>query len=449
MNFIGTLGDILRGGTQDLDAAGQSPASNTSLWLAWPLSFQPERSPQQDKDDARQQRARTMRAMLAAARNTNPVPLPITEDTESDAPEGKATADASDSGYSDAAAPAKHLLLVLPWLFAGAGQLGGATAEFLASKLALSRLQVLDLSRLLGSTGEAMPWVLGDDVAWVGATALPTPTIAAAATLHRLAHRCGGPLSPLPPVGGTVVVLSHRREEVAQAAAVLALYFHLYCFMDAKDAAAAAGGALRCPPPPLSVLESGVEEMAACGQGWLQRVVLEWRYSGGRVEVTGEAVGGWERRVPLSFDVQRCKWRVQLWGLPPGPCSYKFIVDGRWCTDMNAPTDVDEYGNRNNTTSVPGCAQIGAAARAVAAADGMAASFGPDILPLEATLGGAVGSGGVVDFDDLVSPSMASQDDGLWEEAVSPEERLRLARFGAAILAYYSKSEALHRAGRI
>jgi len=239
-------------------------------------------------------------------------------------------------------------------------------------------------------------------------------------------------------IDGTAVVLTHRPEEVNDAARALALYFHLYCGMEARDAAVAAGGALRCEAPALSFLESGVEEMAACGQGWLQRIILEWRYGGGRVEASGDVVGGWDQLVPLSFDVSHKKWRVQLWGHPPGPCAYKFIVDGSWCTDMSSPSQTDQWGNTNNWIYVPQCAQVGAAARAAGAADGMAAG----LLP---SRDGANSIGELVGGEMMsASPSSASsQEDMAWSEEVTPEERLRMARFGAGILGYYAKSHSM------
>jgi hypothetical protein len=64
-----------------------------------------------------------------------------------------------------------------------------------------------------------------------------------------------------------------------------------------------------------------LEELAAAVAGWQRRVKLVWPYSGGRVELSGEAVGGWDRKVALAFDVQRRQWVLWLWvsravGLP-------------------------------------------------------------------------------------------------------------------------------------
>jgi Glycogen recognition site of AMP-activated protein kinase len=371
---------------------------------------------------------------------------------------------------------AKELRVVLPWLFAAPGGLDKDAAEFLASQLALSRLQVVDLPHIMLSNacaGNKGPWKLASDIAWVGSKNFPSPAVTTAATLHRIAHRCGGAASPPLAVGGTAAVLSYRPEDVSIAAEGLAVYLHLYCNLRAKDAAAAAGAALQCPAPALTVLESAVEELAACGKGWLQRVSLEWHYAGGSVEVAGDVIGGWDRTASLVFNVRHRKWRLQLWGLPPGLYDFKFIVDSHWCIDVAAPSRVDSYGNANNVCMVERYSD-GLVSEAVQiatdAADGMAAypatalngeleeveeddrrygeesegisvRVGNDIQQkvdmYESSSGGGGGGGG--------SSSDEECGERRWRE-VSVEERLRSARFGASILAYYSKCDAVRRA---
>lgn len=376
--------------------------------------------------------------------------------------------------------PAKDLRVVLPWgLFAAAGNLDKASVEYIASELALSRLQIIDLPRTMlysACSGLEGPWKLADEVAWVGSRCIPSPAVSAAASLHRLAHRCGGATKILPQHGGTAAVLTYRPQDVQVAAEVLAIYFHLYCGVDARNAVSAAGAALHCPAPPQAALESAVEEMAACGKGWLERVVLEWSYTGGSVELAGEVVGGWDRTAPLSFNVARRKWRLQLWGLPPGAYAFKFIVDGQWCIDMAGPSQMDTFGNINNVCLVPACSRDGhvggVAKRVVDAADGMAAFPG--------LVGGGLGGdnvtfssnsttseeGGIDDASSAGAPPQVqlyplpldstlssdtgakesdSDDEGTFEE-MTAEERLRSARFGAAILAYYTKSMPVRRA---
>ncbi len=57
--------------------------------------------------------------------------------------------------------------------------------EHLASQLALSGLQQLNISRMLAPDRNPLP----DGVFWVGHTPVPTPLVASVATLHRMAHR--------------------------------------------------------------------------------------------------------------------------------------------------------------------------------------------------------------------------------------------------------------------
>ena len=112
------------------------------------------------------------------------------------------------------------------------------------------------------------------------------------------------------------------------------------------------------------------------------------------------AVGGWEKRAPMVFDVKRKRWRLQIWvsssrppgascslhahplpmvaaslpasavylaltmammsacarplslrlpqGLAPGIHRFKYLVDGRWVIDLAAHTEADSRGNINN-----------------------------------------------------------------------------------------------------
>lgn len=258
-----------------------------------------------------------------------------------------------------------------------------------------------------------------DDVAWVGSTAIPGPIASTAALLHRLAHRTAQQRCSM-----MVVILNYQPQQADDVGKALALYFHLYCGLPWRSSALAAGEALGIEPPLQSDLDAGIEEMAALGLGWLQRVILEWKYSGGFVEAAGDAVGGWDRAVPLTFNIRHRKWKIQLWGLPPGVYSYKFIVDGKWCIDEAAPSQTDIWGNANNVCAAIGCAGEDEVNEIVAASDGMAAlsAFLPLRYPQEE--------------ERSTPPSLG---------VPSQAERLRLARFGASMLAYYTKSTAKSR----
>jgi hypothetical protein len=254
--------------------------------------------------------------------------------------------------------------------FIGAS-IGIDAAEYLAAQLCINSLHVVDYSKIAQHRHQSErgpPWLVFDDVAWVGPTAFPSPIASTAALLHRLAHRANQHQC-----GTHVVSLSYQPQHADEVCKALALYLHLYCGLSPRSAAISAGEAFDLDPPPQSALDAGIEEMAALGLGWLQRVILEWKYSGGCVEAAGDAVGGWDRVVPLSFNIRRRKWRIQLWGLPPGVYSYKFIVDGRWCIDVAAPSQTDVWGNPNNVCAALGCAGEDEVNEIVAASDGMAA----------------------------------------------------------------------------
>ena len=67
------------------------------------------------------------------------------------------------------------------------------------------------------------------------------------------------------------------------------------------------------PPLDLAALGRQCLELATAFLGWRQRVNLTWGYGGTQVDVVGDAVGSWDQRVPLTFDVRRRLWRLQLW----------------------------------------------------------------------------------------------------------------------------------------
>ena len=343
---------------------------------------------------------------------------------------------------SSSSSSSLQMFRVLPWLFALPGSLETLGAEIIASNYALSKLQVIDMERIStisnslsaitstdGTKGPGPRWIFGRHVAWVGSSVMPGAVLAGAAALHRASHRCGGAATDLKERDGAAAVLTFDGMLGANtAAASLALYLHLFCHFEPKEALNAAGAVFKIDPPPESSLDTGVEAAAAIGQGWLQRVVLKWPYwVGKRIEVTGDLVGGWNCRVPMVWSERQGIWRTQLWGIPPGVHQYKFIVDGRWCADLARPSMVDEYGNVNNIVSVVGCHKITAAVRVAGDSDGMAAAASSAMK----VGGGSDWDWGLDDTNDFERIEMA----------VSPGERLRLARFGASVLAYYCKSK--------
>lgn len=76
-----------------------------------------------------------------------------------------------------------------------------------------------------------------------------------------------------------------------------------------------AGKSLGAPVDPDALLPC-LEELVLAVAGWQRRVRLVWPYGGGRVELSGEAVGGWDRKVALAFDLRRRTWELWFWVRP-------------------------------------------------------------------------------------------------------------------------------------
>ncbi len=200
---------------------------------SWVMPAWLSEAPTSPREALRRQRLQTLRSELAAARRVPALPLPPPPGEEalgSTAEDGGVdlTHSASNAvpfttgaastcsgsaaaGSAAAAAPARAdaARQVLPWLFSVEGRLDLSAMETLASQLALSSLQLLDVSRYL-SAASAAPgghWASGwgSHVRWAGAQALPSPAVAAAAALRRMELRRGGALGALPNIDGKAV----------------------------------------------------------------------------------------------------------------------------------------------------------------------------------------------------------------------------------------------------
>eukprot|EP00850_Spirogloea_muscicola_P005280 SM000024S07742 [mRNA] locus=s24:158367:161815:- [translate_table: standard] len=84
-------------------------------------------------------------------------------------------------------------------------------------------------------------------------------------------------------------------------------------------------------------------------------VRLQWRQGGSanQVEIAGLDVG-WFNKVPLEYDTKLQRWVLER-ELPFGRYQYKYVVDGNWTYNPNAPlTPADKSGNVNNYIEVVG-----------------------------------------------------------------------------------------------
>ena len=334
---------------------------------------------------------------------------------------------------------------VLPWLYmlrSNGRKLRANEFSWFASKMNLARIHVVEVSEKQEHGIDA------EHVKWMGATSLPSPAVSLAATLHRLYHRFSVPAEQ-GDTGrtGCLAVVSYDEETQSQLVQdAICLFLHLYCNVPDKESRNLSHIAIekKTSYPSPFIIESGIEELAACGQGWLQRVPVEWPYAGSsdnnnaKVEVAGELVGGWHYTMPLVYNTRHRKWILQLWGLPPGPYPYKFVVydnngqHPQWLVDPRAPCTIDEWNNVNNIVNVVKCAGTGKQ-EWIASQDGDG-------------MGASMAKRNEVDaffVDDAEMFSLVGGDEekksSLNLEPVSKEQRLRLAQFGALILAYYTK----------
>jgi len=78
-------------------------------------------------------------------------------------------------------------------------------------------------------------------------------------------------------------------------------------------------------------------------------VTFEWKHEGKQVFLCG-SFDDWAERKTMKKEGG--KWTVTLL-LSPGTYSYKFVVDDRWCFDIEKPNFIDTFaGSANNTITI-------------------------------------------------------------------------------------------------
>lgn len=85
----------------------------------------------------------------------------------------------------------------------------------------------------------------------------------------------------------------------------------------------------------------------------MTKVIYIWRAPAKKVDLRGSftsklCMEGFK----LEYNVQ-CSLYFAIAPVPDGPTQYKFFVDGRWITDLAAPTFADLCGNHNNCAHIP------------------------------------------------------------------------------------------------
>jgi len=78
-------------------------------------------------------------------------------------------------------------------------------------------------------------------------------------------------------------------------------------------------------------------------------VTFEWKHEGKQVFLCG-SFDSWKERKPMTK--KDSSWTLTI-ALEPGTYSYKFIVDERWCFDIEKPNVADPFsGTSNNTLTI-------------------------------------------------------------------------------------------------
>ena len=229
------------------------------------------------------------------------------------------SADASQNSNNSAPSQERSSSIkpVLDWLYVSQGRLTPMQLADLSSNMALSRIHVIDVGSM-----NTFKEAIADGVLWMGANRLPSAPVRVAAYLNRLKHRFRQRFND----GKSIVIMTYSSSASYLTLHALALFLYMYCYMDHTDSRTLAAAAVEKQIPPVSILESGIEELAACGKGWLERVQIEWPYgANSAVDICGEICGGWHVTRHLYYHASRKTWRIQLWGLPPGSYSFKYV----------------------------------------------------------------------------------------------------------------------------
>ena len=229
------------------------------------------------------------------------------------------SADASQNSNNSAPSQERSSSIkpVLDWLYVSQGRLTPMQMADLSSNMALSRIHVIDVGSM-----NTFKEAIADGVLWMGANRLPSAPVRVAAYLNRLKHRFRQRFND----GKSIVIMTYSSSASYLTLHALALFLYMYCYMDHTDSRNLAAAAVEKQIPPVSILESGIEELAACGKGWLERVQIEWPYgANSAVDICGEICGGWHVTRHLYYHASRKTWRIQLWGLPPGSYSFKYV----------------------------------------------------------------------------------------------------------------------------
>eukprot|EP00850_Spirogloea_muscicola_P008930 SM000049S16701 [mRNA] locus=s49:99105:102551:- [translate_table: standard] len=150
--------------------------------------------------------------------------------------------------------------------------------------------------------------------------------------------------------GGNAYV--HCTAGLGRAPAVALAYMTWLRGYDLLEAYADLQKVRRCSPKVEAIRSATVDLLTGHEK---ELVRLQWRQGGSakQVEIAGLDVG-WFNKVPLEYDKKLQRWVLER-ELSFGRYQYKYVVDGNWTYNPNAPlTPVDKSGNVNNYIEVVG-----------------------------------------------------------------------------------------------
>eukprot|EP00271_Cylindrocystis_brebissonii_P010217 TRINITY_DN26343_c0_g1_i1.p1 TRINITY_DN26343_c0_g1~~TRINITY_DN26343_c0_g1_i1.p1 ORF type:complete len:425 (+),score=71.89 TRINITY_DN26343_c0_g1_i1:91-1365(+) len=152
--------------------------------------------------------------------------------------------------------------------------------------------------------------------------------------------------------GSDPVAYVHCTAGLGRAPAVALAYMFWLRGFQLEEANETLQKVRRCSPKLQSIRAATCDLLSG---GGMESVLLSWKNRGTSksVEIAGLDVG-WHNLVPLEHRVTENRWVLPR-QLPIGTYLYKYVVDGNWTINPDAPlTPPDKTGNVNNVLEVVG-----------------------------------------------------------------------------------------------
>eukprot|EP00889_Picochlorum_renovo_P002151 jgi/Picre1/29181/NNA_004574.t1 len=217
---------------------------------------------------------------------------------------------ASSSSSSDASDTemdmASKMTHVLSWLYIAKGRVVGDQLEELAGRYAYERIHVIDVSAMESTE------TIAAGVCWMGASRPSIWTCMYSSVFESTETSVYQRYND----GHSIVIVTYDASTSYMTLHSLALFFFMYCGLNQRDSRTLAATFVEKQVPPATIIESGVEELALVGLGWIQRVIVEWPYyAASAVNIAGDIVGGWHVTKRLHRDEAHSRWTLQTVGI--------------------------------------------------------------------------------------------------------------------------------------